>query len=240
MRAIVMAGGRGRRLEPYTSVIPKPLMPLGERPIIDVIVRQLIAAGIEQVTLAVGHLGGIIESWIRQEGGYGVPVDFAYEDAPLGTAGALGRVSPGGQTFLALNGDILTTVSFESLLAFHREAGVIATVAANERVVDVEYGVLYAEDDGTLLRLEEKPQIRYTVSMGVYAFEPAILDYIEPGERVDFPELLERVMGRGQRVAAYRHDGYWRDIGNRSDYEDAIVDFQQDPGRFLPGSNAGR
>lgn len=228
-----MAGGRGSRLAPYTTVLPKPLMPLTDRPVIDVVLRQLVRTGVDEVLISVGHLGGLIESWVTSEADYGVPVSFLYEDEPLGTAGALGNIAEPDATFLALNGDILTTLSFEELAAFHKSSGAIATMAVKERTVDVEYGVVHRDESGSVVGLEEKPQLPYTVSMGVYAFEPAIVQHIAKGERIDFPDLLLRAMTAGARVAAYDFDGYWRDIGNRDDYEAAIADFGADPGRFV-------
>jgi NDP-mannose synthase len=233
MKAVIMAGGRGSRLAPYTTVLPKPLMPLTDRPVIDVVLRQLVRAGVEAVLISVGHLGSLIESWVRSEADYGVPVSFLYEDEPLGTAGALGNIPAPDGTFLALNGDILTTLSFAELADFHRSSGGIATMAVKERTVDVEYGIVHTDDGGSVVGLEEKPRLPYTVSMGVYAFEPAIVEHIAAGERVDFPDLLLRAMSAGERVAAYRFDGYWRDIGNRNDYEAAIADFGADPGQFV-------
>lgn len=228
-----MAGGRGTRLAPYTTVLPKPLMPLADRPVIDVVLRQLVRAGVEGVLISVGHLGSLLEAWIRSEADYGVPVSFLYEDEPLGTAGALGNIESPEGTFLALNGDILTTLSFSELVDAHRTSGAVATMAVKERTVEIEYGVVHADDKGSVVRLEEKPRLGYTVSMGVYAFEPAIVDHIARGERVDFPDLLVRAMEAGERVATYPFDGYWRDIGNRDDYEAAIADFGADPRRFV-------
>jgi NDP-sugar pyrophosphorylase family protein len=233
MKAVIMAGGRGSRLAPYTTVLPKPLMPLTDRPVIDVVLRQLVRAGVEGVLISVGHLGSLIESWVRTEADYGVPISFLYEDEPLGTAGALRNIGAQDGTFLALNGDILTTLSFEELTDFHTSSGATATMAVKERTVDVDYGVVHTDEGGSVVALEEKPKLPYTVSMGVYAFEPAIAEHIQPGERVDFPDLLLRAIAAGERVAAYRFDGYWRDIGNRDDYEAAIADFGSDPGRFV-------
>ena len=236
MRAVIMAGGRGSRLAPYTTVLPKPLMPLGDRPIIDVLIRQVVAAGAEGVSISVGHLGGIIESWVGRED-YGVPVSFLYEDEPLGTAGAL-RNADVDDAFLAMNGDVLTALPFADLLAGHRASGALATVAVTERTTQVEYGVVHADESGRLVGLEEKPTLRYTVSMGVYAFDPEVRDLIAPGEAIDFPDLLWRAVEAGRPVSAHPFEGYWRDIGNPDDYEQAIADFAEDPGRFIDGAGA--
>jgi dTDP-glucose pyrophosphorylase len=230
---LIMAGGRGSRLAPYTTVLPKPLMPLSDRPIIDVIMRQLVRAGMEEIDISVGHLGGLIEAWIRHDTEYEVPIKFLYEDEPLGTAGAMKKLEGLQSTFLAMNGDILTTMAFDDLVKHHQRAEAIATMAINERTVPVEYGVVHSNEAGLVKHLEEKPTLRYVVSMGAYAFDPRIMEYIGPGERIDFPDLLTRCMEAGERVTTYRHEGYWRDIGNRGDYEAAIVDFSEDPERFL-------
>ncbi len=235
MRAVIMAGGQGRRLLPYTTVLPKPLMPLADRPIIDVILRQLVHAGVKAVDISVGHLGSLIESWVRNESGYGIPISFLYEDEPLGTAGALRKIEPSG-TFLAMNGDILTTLRFRDLVEHHDRRGAIATMAVKRRAVPIDYGVVSVDEEGDIAELHEKPNIEYTVSMGVYAFKPEIVGYIEDGERIDFPDLLVRVIGSGERVTTYSFDGYWRDIGNRDDYEAAISDFAADPMRFIGDS----
>lgn len=233
MHAVLMAGGRGSRLAPYTTVLPKPLMPLGDRPILDVLMHQLVAAGVDGISISVGHLSGLIESWVRHQSRVTVPVRFVYEDEPLGTAGALGNIERPADTFLALNGDILSTLDFAALVEHHRAHGAIATVAIKERSVDVQYGVVHTDARGCVERLEEKPQLRFRVSMGIYAMQPAICDLIEPGERIDFPDLLLRAIDRGHDVQTFPFDGYWRDIGNREDYEMAIDDFAADPARFL-------
>jgi NDP-sugar pyrophosphorylase family protein len=234
VHAVIMAGGRGSRLQPYTTVLPKPLMPIGDRPILDVLLHQLVNAGVDGVTISVGHLSGLIESWIAHSGGYPVPVEFVYEDEPLGTAGALGNMRRPADTFLALNGDILTTLDFALLARRNRERGAIATMAIKQRHVDIEYGVVHRDPEGRIDRLEEKPRLHFTVSMGVYAMEPDIIDLIGPGERIDFPDLLLRAKDAGHVVQTHLHEDYWRDIGNRDDYEAAIDDFQANSERFLP------
>jgi NDP-sugar pyrophosphorylase family protein len=228
-----MAGGRGSRLAPYTTVLPKPLMPLGDRPILSVVLSQLVGAGVESISISVGHMGSLIEAWVRDQADPGVPVEFVYEDEPLGTAGALANVQRPDATFLALNGDILTTLDFGRLVAHNTGRESIATMAVKERVVDVQYGVVHAAGDGRVVRLEEKPQLGYTVSMGVYAMQPQIIDLIGAGERIDFPDLILRAIAAGHEVQTYRHEGYWRDIGNRDDYEAAIEDFEAAPQQFL-------
>lgn len=228
-----MAGGRGTRLAPYTTVLPKPLMPLRDRPILDVLLRQLVRDGVEGITISVSPLSGLIESWVRHHGDYGVPVDFVYEDTPLGTAGALGNIVRPESTFLALNGDILTKLDFRDLVERNRSTGALATMATKRRSVDVQYGVVHADASGRIVRLEEKPQLQFTVSMGIYAMEPAIIDLIGDGERIDFPDLLLRAIAADHEVQTLEYDGYWRDIGNTADYEAAVSEFEADTDEFV-------
>jgi NDP-sugar pyrophosphorylase family protein len=234
VRAVIMAGGRGSRLAPLTTVLPKPLMPLGDRPILDVLIRQLMAAGVERITICVAQTSALIESWVKHQPAYAVPIDFVYEDEPLGTAGALGTIDRPEEIFLALNGDVLTTVDFNALRNHTASSQALVTMGVHERTIDIAYGVVHAREDGSVVRLEEKPSIHYTVSMGVYAMRPEICDLIESDERIDFPDLLGRALAAGSVVQTLLHDGYWRDIGNRDDYEAAIADFDADASRFLP------
>jgi NDP-sugar pyrophosphorylase family protein len=240
LHAVIMAGGRGSRLAPYTAVLPKPLMPLTDRPILDVVLTQLARQGVTSISISVGHMGSLIEAWVRHQAGYEIPIEFVYEDSPLGTAGALANVQRPASTFLALNGDILTDLQFCDLVEHNVRHGSIATMAVKERALDVQYGVVHAGDDGRVERLEEKPRLTYTVSMGVYAMEPEIVDLIEPGERIDFPDLIMRAVGRGHDVQTLRHADYWRDIGNREDYEAAIEDFAARSATFIGAGAATR
>lgn len=233
MHAVIMAGGRGSRLAPYTTVLPKPLMPLDDRPILAVVLEQLVNAGVTGVTISVGHLAGLIESWVQHQSHVDIPIGFVYEDEPLGTAGALANVELPGGTFLAMNGDILTTLDFAALARHHDASGGLATMATNVRTIDVQYGVVHTDDAGNIARLEEKPRLSYTVSMGVYAMSPELVSLIAPGERIDFPDLLLRAIGAEHDIATFAFDGYWRDIGNREDYEQAIADFAAEPARYL-------
>lgn len=234
MHAVILAGGKGTRLRPYTTVFPKPLMPVGDLPILEVVIRQLRGAGCTGVTLAVGHLAELLIAFFGDGARWGLPIGYVREDRPLGTVGALALLPPFAEPFLLMNGDILTTLDYAALLAHHRQAGGIATIAMHERVVRVDLGVIEHDAAGRVSGYVEKPALPYHVSMGVYAFDPRVRDYIAPGERLDFPDLVLRLLAAGERVMSYPYDGYWLDIGRPDDYEQAVAEFAERRRMFLP------
>jgi NDP-mannose synthase len=227
---VILAGGKGTRLGPYTTVLPKPLLPIGDRAILDVIVRQLADHGFQRVTLAVGYLAHLIAAVYGDGSRHGVEIDYHHEQEPLGTAGALASIEGFHETFLLMNGDVLTTLDYGKLYDTHRAAGNILTIATHRRVVPVDYGVLHVDDElgrltGAVQGYEEKPELACTVSMGVYMLEPEVRAYASEGEYLDVPDLILRLIADGQRVGAYRHDGFWLDIGRHEDYERAIEQY---------------
>ena len=221
-RAVILAGGRGTRLAPYTTVLPKPLMPVGDRAILEIIIEQLVACGIEHLTLAVGHLAHLIEAVVGDGSRQGLRVDYHRECQPLGTAGALASIAGLDATFLVMNGDILTTLDYAALGAAHEEAGNALTIASHRRVQQTNYGVLHTEvSPGPMRRLtgyEEKPEHTYTVSMGVYVAAPAALEHIPAGRAFDVPQLAQALLRAGEPVGSYLYEGYWLDIGRPDDY----------------------
>jgi NDP-mannose synthase len=238
MRAVILAGGVGSRLRPYTVVLPKPLMPIGDRPVLDIVVRQLRRAKFARITIATGYLAELIEAFFRDGSAYEIPIDYFRETTPLGTVGALALI-PGldDEDFLVMNGDILTDLDYARLLADHSASDAIATVATCTREVNVSLGVLHFGDEQDAARLTdyyEKPSINYEASMGVYCFSPRVRQYIEPGEHLDFPELMLRLIDRGELVRAWRSDAYWMDIGRHEDYEQAQEEFERVRSRLLP------
>jgi NDP-mannose synthase len=233
-RAIVLAGGRGTRLAPYTTVLPKPLMPIGDMPILEILVRQLRHAGIRRITLAVGHLAALLQAYFGDGERFGVSLDYSYEDEPAGTAGPLALVGDLDETFLVMNGDLLTTIDFQGLLDAHRAGGAAVTVGLFERQVPIDFGVVETDADGRVTNYVEKPTLTYEVSVGVYAMEPVVLEHVEAGERVDLPDLVLRLIAAGAEVHAYRFPGTWFDIGRPDDYAAASTYFERKRDELLP------
>jgi|SRR6266511_3919042 len=236
-RAVILAGGMGTRLRPYTTVIPKPLMPVGDRPVLDIVVRQLKRDGFDRITVATGHLAELIEAFFKDGEAYDIPIDYFREHEPLGTVGALALIEGLDDDFLVMNGDVLTDIDYAALLQRHSEDEAVATIATKERDVQISLGVLRFGDDGDPTRLtgyDEKPKIHYEASMGVYCFSPKVLEHIEPNSRLDFPDLVLRLIGAGEVVRAWRSDDYWLDIGRHDDYERAMDEFEQMRHRLIP------
>jgi len=238
MRAVILAGGRGTRLAPYTTVFPKPLVPIGEYPILEIILRQLVAQGVERVTLTVGYLSELIRAYLgqRQDLLAHLRIDYVSEQRPTGTAGSLASIDrpADGETFLVMNGDVLTTLELGDMLAYHRASGAVLTIATAHRPVKIDLGVLVADAEGRVTDYREKPTLSYDVSMGMYLYEPRVLDWIEPGAYLDFPDLVLRLVAAGEKVCAYRSGALWLDIGRHDDYARAVELFESHPEQFLP------
>jgi NDP-mannose synthase len=237
-RAVILAGGKGTRLAPYTTVLPKPLMPIGDRAILDVVVRQLESHGYRRLTFAVGYLAHLVKAVFGDGQEWGVSIEYHEEEQPLGTAGPLALVEGLDETFLAMNGDVLTTLDYGGLLELHRRAGNAMTIATHRRTVRTEYGVLHVDgahgETGRVSGYEEKPELDYTVSMGVYVIEPAALAHIPRGERFDIPDLVLALLDAGEPVGSHLFDGYWLDIGRHDDYEQALIDYETILPRLMP------
>lgn len=237
-RAVILAGGYGMRLRPYTSVLPKPLLPVGERPVLEIVIDQLRASGFHRVTIATGYMAELIEAVLNHHRGRDdVSIEFVRDPEPLGTVGPLAAITGLDDPFLVMNGDILTDLDYRRLFQDHVASGAIATIATTTRDVQVALGVLECEDADDADRLTgyvEKPQLTYRASMGVYCFAPAVLRHIPRGTRLDLPELVLRLIARGETVRAWRSDAYWVDLGRREDYERAIAEFEHVRDRVLP------
>jgi NDP-sugar pyrophosphorylase family protein len=239
-RAVILAGGQGMRLRPYTTVIPKPLMPVGDRPVLDIVVRQLKHAGFERITIATGYLAELIEAFFGDGSKYDIPIDYFRETEPLGTVGSLALIDGLDEDFLVMNGDTLTDTNYSALLERHSRSGAAGTIATTEREVEISLGVLhFDENNGSdeshkLTGYTEKPQIKYQASMGVYCFAPRVTSHIERGERLDFPDLILRLLARGEEVRAWMCKDYWLDIGRHDDYEQAQAEFDRMRERLIP------
>lgn len=232
--AVILAGGRGVRLQPFTVCFPKPLMPLGDRPILDILLSQLANAGCCRVTLALGHLSSLIRAYIGQhaESNRRLKIDFIEEVAPTGTAGSLACVPGLTGTFLAMNGDLLTDVDLAVMLAAHRRSGAALTIGTYKREERIDLGIIDTDGEGTVLAYREKPVHAYTVSMGIYLYEARVLQYIVPGQHLDFPDLVQALLRSGEKVGTYCHNGFWLDIGRPDDYAKAQTIVQDNPRRF--------
>jgi NDP-sugar pyrophosphorylase family protein len=233
MRAVILAGGQGSRLRPYTLVLPKPLVPVGERPILELILRQLRAGGFRHVDISVGHLGSLIQTYFGQDSNVpdGLTLEYHWEDEPLGTAGALRNIDGLSEPFLAMNGDILTDLPYAELMEQHIAGDAALTIATYRRDHQVSLGVIEHED-GAVRDYIEKPTMQYDVSMGVYAYHPRVLAHIPPG-RFDFPDVVKALLAAGEIVRTYEFDGMWFDIGTPGDHERAVAVLQRDPDVFL-------
>jgi NDP-mannose synthase len=230
-RAVILAGGRGTRLAPYTTVLPKPLLPIGDRAILEVVVEQLRNHGFTELTFAVGHLSHLIEAVFQDGSDYGVSIDYHRELEPLGTAGALSGIGGLDEPFLMMNGDILTSLNYRELFQTHTESENALTIATHLRRDMCDYGILHLdrEDREThrVIAYEEKPETVYTVSMGVYVVDPTVLSYIPDGEAIDLPDLVIKLLDLDQRVGSYRYEGLWLDIGRHDDYEQATAEYEK-------------
>jgi NDP-sugar pyrophosphorylase family protein len=228
LRAVILAGGKGTRLRPFTVSFPKPLVPLGDRPVMEVLIRRMMQYGIYEITLTLGHLAELIKAYFdhRKCLTECLSLSFVQEDQPTGTAGSLSLVPGLDRTFLVLNGDLLTDLDFDALVHFHREQSAMLTIATHRREVKVDLGVLEFDVQHRITNYVEKPQTNYYVSMGVYVYEPSVLNYIERGRYLDFPELVHRLISANENVCAFVTDCLWLDIGRPDDYARAQEIFE--------------
>jgi NDP-mannose synthase len=234
MKAVILAGGKGTRLAPYTKILPKPLMPIGSMPVLEVLIRQLKREGIDEVVLTVGHLSGLMRAFFSDGEQFGVKISYSYEQTPLGTAGPLALVPGLDETFVVSNGDVLTNLRVSNMVKFHKEQGAAATIAMHRRKVKIDLGVILCNGGPEVVGYIEKPTYDYSVSMGIYVFEPRVIEYIPCGEYLDFPNLVHKLLGAREKVVGYPFEGYWQDLGRPDDYEQANEDFERLRDEFLP------
>jgi NDP-sugar pyrophosphorylase family protein len=242
MRAVILAGGKGTRLAPYSVSFPKPLVPIGDMPILEVVIRQLRHAGFDHVTMAVGHLAELIMAYFGDGSRWGITIDYSREDGPLGTVGPVKLVEDLPEKFLVMNGDVLTTLPYRLLYDGHVTSGAEMTIAVHRLNVQIDYGLI--EFDGLLqvTGYREKPKFPGDVSMGVYMFSRSALDLFSTGEHVDIPDLVMRLLADEREVKASLAHCRWLDIGRPEDYAKAIATFDDLRDEFLPeedSSSAG-
>lgn len=234
MKAVILAGGKGTRLRPYTTVLPKPLMPIGDMPILEIMLRQMKCAGVDEAILTVGHLAELMRAFFKDGRQFGMKIGYSYEEKPLGTAGPLSLIGDLDETFLVSNGDVLTTLPLSELIAYHKNKGAVATIAMHARQVKIDLGVLEFTQGHQLTGYIEKPTYHFHVSMGIYVFEPSVLAHIPQNEYLDFPDLVLRLIQAGEKVVGFPFDGYWQDLGRPDDYEQAVNEFEQMRVQILP------
>jgi NDP-mannose synthase len=235
MRAVILAGGKGTRLAPYTASFPKPLVPLGDVPILEILIRRLLQYGIADITITLGHLAELIMAYLQHRRSLSDQCTLRYvtEAQPSGTAGSLALVPSLDQTFLTMNGDLLTNIDFHALVEFHRAQNAILTIAVHKREVKIDLGVIEFNGGYNVARYLEKPRSTYNVSMGIYVYEPKVLQYIEPGQHLDFPDLVVKLLKAGERVCAFPCDCLWLDIGRPDDYAQAQQLFAANKETFI-------
>lgn len=239
MKGVVLAGGKGTRLAPYTKILPKPLLPIGDMPIMEILLHQMKQAGIDEVFLTVGHLAGLLRAFFQDGHQFGLRIEYSYEETPLGTAGPLSLLDGLDDTFLVTNGDVLTTLDMAQLIDAHKQSGAVATIATHTRRVFVDLGVIQFDGNHTVTGYVEKPTYEFQVSMGIYVFEPQVLEFIPHNQYLDFPDLVLRLVEAGKTVRGYLFDGYWQDLGRPDDYEQAVAEFDTYRERILGHSYQG-
>lgn len=233
--AVILCGGRGTRLAPYTAVLPKPLVPVGSYPIIDILARQLVRHGFDELVFSVGHLAELIAAYFADHElkRSGVSFRWVRELAPLGTAGSLTLIDGLPERFLALNGDVLTTLDFGRMFEEHCSSGSLLTIASHRKRVSLPLGVI-GHEGAIVTSYSEKPVFEYDVSMGVYGYTREAVGMIPRGVRFDLPDLVHRMLDEGRPVSIFGSDAQWLDIGNPEDYSEAQRVFDADPCLYLP------
>jgi NDP-sugar pyrophosphorylase family protein len=235
MKAIIMAGGEGKRLAPYTHILPKPLLPLGDRPILEVLLRHLHRHGIREVILAVNHLSHLIEAFFGDGKNFGLSITYLMEDHPLGTCGPIASALDSlGEQFLVANGDLLTNMNVSGLIDFHQAQKAHVTVGTYRRDININLGVLDVETTGRISRYDEKPVMTYQASMGLYVFErTSVSPHLKPGQYLDMPQLITAMIAADQKIMAFQEECLWLDVGQPEDYEKALALFTSNPEIFI-------
>lgn len=233
MQAVIMAGGEGRRLRPYTTILPKPLMPMGNVPILDILFQQLKHYGFKHIILAVGYLAELIEAYFGSGEKWGLKIEYSREEKNLGTIGPLSLIDNLEDTFLVMNGDILTDLDYRSFYEVHKRSNSIVTIAGYTKQVKIDLGVLEKNAENLLKEYKEKPVFNFQVSMGIYTMDREIVNFIPYNEYYEIPTLMNRLLKEKKPPMIYPFNGKWLDIGRKDDYENALNEFESHPEVFL-------
>jgi NDP-mannose synthase len=238
MRAVILAGGQGVRLQPYATIVPKPLMPVGNFPIAEIIVRQLCLHGFTEITMAVGHLRQLVEAYFGNGARWGIKIEYLDEQRPLGTVGPLAQLEGFDEPLLLVNGDILTDLNFAEVLRAHASADCDITIATFCKTVGTDLGVIKSDETGRVVEYTDKPRLTYQVNMGIAAIEPAAVHFIPENRHFDMADLVRSLNSAGRRVQTYQHEGIWLDVGRTEDYLVANDVFERHRAVLLPAYEA--
>ena len=220
-----MAGGKGTRLHPYTFVLPKPMMPVGGQPVVEILLKWLRRSGVEKAYITTGYLGHIIRALCGDGSQWDMDISYSVEPEPLGTIGALLLIKEQlTDTFVVLNGDLLTDLDIRKFVQFHQKHGADLTVAVTNKDVSIDFGVI-THSKNRIIEFQEKPKLSYEVSMGVYCMEPRVLDMIPKNVPFGFDNLVAQMLATDSVVSVYRHEGLWMDIGRAEDFLKAQQSF---------------
>ena len=232
MQALILAGGQGARLKPFTNVIPKPLVPIGDLPILEVVLRQLKFYGADRIVLAVNHLARLIEAFFGDGSRLGLKLVYSLEEKPLGTAGPIRLIDDLDENFIVMNGDLLTTIDYSDFFQHHKNVGATASIATFQKEVKIDLGVLETKEKN-FVNYIEKPTYHFTVSMGIYALNRRVIQFIPEDEKFDMPDLILALHKKGEKVVCYSGDYDWLDIGRIDDYERAVQLFEANRDAYL-------
>jgi len=235
MKALILVGGKGTRLKPYTNIIPKPLLPVGEKPILEIILLQLKNSGVDEVVLAVGHMSQLFESFFGDGSRLGIKITYTFEDKPVGTAGAIAyAINSFEDDFIVMNGDLLTTLNYKEMFNSHQKNNASGTIAISRREVKIDFGIVETDSEGILTSYKEKPSYYYNFGMGVNVLKvDAIRPFLKKGEYLDMPNLMLLLKDSGEKVYSYQEDCFWLDMGRPDDYEKANEVFLKRKNEFL-------
>lgn len=231
-RAIILVGGEGRRLKPYTLVLPKPLMPVGDLPILEIIVKQLSYFGFTHITFAVNHQADLIKAFFKNGKKWKIKIDYSKENSPLGTIGPLTLIKNLPNEFLVMNGDILTDLNFGNFYENHVKMNNLFTISSFERKQNIDFGVL-GLSDRNLIKFDEKPNLKFEVSMGIYMISKSLLNFIPKKMSFGFDTFILKLLKNKIQVKVAKHVGIWLDIGRHEDYEQSSKIFQKNKKQIL-------